>query len=50
MSVRCSPLFGAAFATPLCKFKGGIVQMSRSTATAWPEDKIQVNAVLPGWG
>ena len=29
--------------------KGGIVQLSRSLATAWAGDNIQVNAVLPGW-
>lgn len=42
-------LFGAAFATPYASSKGGIVQMSRSMATAWANDNIQVNAVLPGW-
>jgi 2-deoxy-D-gluconate 3-dehydrogenase len=42
-------LFGAAFATPYASSKGGIVQMSRSLATAWAKDNIQVNAVLPGW-
>jgi 2-deoxy-D-gluconate 3-dehydrogenase len=42
-------LFGAAFATPYASSKGGIVQMSRSMATAWAKDNIQVNAVLPGW-
>jgi 2-deoxy-D-gluconate 3-dehydrogenase len=40
-------LFGAAFATPYAGSKGGIVQMSRSLATAWAKDNIQVNAVLP---
>jgi 2-deoxy-D-gluconate 3-dehydrogenase len=29
--------------------KGGIVQLSRSLATAWAADNIQVNAILPGW-
>jgi 2-dehydro-3-deoxy-D-gluconate 5-dehydrogenase len=42
-------LFGGAFATPYASSKGGIVQMSRSMATAWAKDNIQVNAVLPGW-
>jgi 2-dehydro-3-deoxy-D-gluconate 5-dehydrogenase len=42
-------LFGAAFASPYASSKGGIVQMSRSMATAWAKDNIQVNAVLPGW-
>jgi 2-deoxy-D-gluconate 3-dehydrogenase len=42
-------LFGAPFAVPYGASKGGIVQMTRSLATAWAKDNIQVNAVLPGW-
>jgi len=42
-------LFGAPYATPYGSSKGGIVQMTRSLATAWAGDNIQVNAVLPGW-
>jgi 2-deoxy-D-gluconate 3-dehydrogenase len=42
-------LFGAPYATPYGSSKGGIVQMTRSMATAWAKDNIQVNAVLPGW-
>lgn len=42
-------LFGAPFATAYASSKGGIVQMTRSMATAWAKDNIQVNAVLPGW-
>lgn len=42
-------LFGAPYATPYAASKGGIVQMSRAMATAWAQDNIQVNAVLPGW-
>jgi len=42
-------LFGAPYATPYASSKGGIVQMTRALATAWPKDNIQVNAVLPGW-
>lgn len=42
-------LFGAPYATPYAASKGGIVQMTRALATAWAEDNIQVNAVLPGW-
>ena len=34
---------------PYSSSKGGIVQMTRSLATAWAKDNIQVNAVLPGW-
>ena len=29
--------------------KGGIVQLTRSLASAWAPDNIQDNAVLPGW-
>jgi 2-dehydro-3-deoxy-D-gluconate 5-dehydrogenase len=42
-------IFGAAFATPYSASKGGIVQMTKSLATAWAVDNIQVNAILPGW-
>jgi 2-deoxy-D-gluconate 3-dehydrogenase len=28
---------------------GGMVQMTKSMATAWAKDNIQVNAILPGW-
>jgi len=42
-------IFGAAFAGPYGASKGGIVQLTRSLASAWARDNIQVNAVLPGW-
>ncbi|MGD9806632.1 MAG: SDR family NAD(P)-dependent oxidoreductase [Hyphomicrobiaceae bacterium] len=42
-------IFGAAFAAPYSASKGGLVQMTKSLATAWAVDNIQVNAVLPGW-
>lgn len=42
-------LFGAPYATPYASSKGGIMQLTRSFATAWAADNIQVNAVLPGW-
>jgi len=42
-------IFGASFTTPYAASKGGIVQMTRALACAWARDKIQVNAVLPGW-
>jgi len=42
-------IFGSAYATPYAASKGGIVQLTRSLATAWAKDNIQVNAVLPGW-
>ncbi len=42
-------IFGAPFATAYAASKGGMVQMTRSMATAWARDNIQVNAILPGW-
>jgi 2-dehydro-3-deoxy-D-gluconate 5-dehydrogenase len=42
-------LFGSAFAAPYGASKGGIVQLTKSLASAWAKDNIQVNAVLPGW-
>ncbi|MFL5332562.1 MAG: SDR family NAD(P)-dependent oxidoreductase [Geminicoccaceae bacterium] len=40
---------GLPFAAPYAASKGGMVQLTRSLATAWAKDKIQVNAVRPGW-
>jgi len=42
-------IFGVAFAAAYGASKGGIVQLTKSLATAWAKDDIQVNAVLPGW-
>jgi len=42
-------IFGAPFATAYAASKGGMVQMTKSMATAWAKDNIQVNAILPGW-
>jgi 2-deoxy-D-gluconate 3-dehydrogenase len=42
-------IFGAPFATAYAASKGGMVQMTKSMATAWAKDSIQVNAILPGW-
>ena len=42
-------IFGAPYASAYGASKGGIVQFTRSLATAWGKDRIQVNAVLPGW-
>ena len=42
-------IFGAPFATAYAASKGGMVQMTKSMATAWARDNIQVNAILPGW-
>jgi 2-deoxy-D-gluconate 3-dehydrogenase len=42
-------IFGAPFAPAYGASKGGVVQLTKSMATAWAKDNIQVNAVLPGW-
>ncbi|HZY18698.1 MAG TPA: glucose 1-dehydrogenase [Ramlibacter sp.] len=42
-------IFGAPYAPSYGASKGGIVQFTRSIATAWAADGIQANAVLPGW-
>jgi len=42
-------IFGAPYAAAYGASKGGIVQFTRSIATAWAPDNIQANAVLPGW-
>jgi 2-deoxy-D-gluconate 3-dehydrogenase len=42
-------IFGAPYASVYGASKGGIVQFTRSIATAWAKDHIQANAVLPGW-
>jgi 2-dehydro-3-deoxy-D-gluconate 5-dehydrogenase len=42
-------IFGTSFAGPYGASKGGMVQLTKSLACAWAKDKIQVNAVLPGW-
>ncbi|MGH7386490.1 MAG: SDR family NAD(P)-dependent oxidoreductase, partial [Candidatus Rokuibacteriota bacterium] len=42
-------IFGASFAPAYAASKGGIVQLTKATASAWARDNIQVNAVLPGW-
>jgi 2-deoxy-D-gluconate 3-dehydrogenase len=42
-------IFGAPYAPSYGASKGGIVQFTKSIATAWAADRIQCNAVLPGW-
>ena len=42
-------IFGASFAPAYSASKGGIVQFTKSIASAWAVDNIQANAILPGW-
>jgi 2-deoxy-D-gluconate 3-dehydrogenase len=42
-------IFGLPFAPAYGATKGGVMQLTRSLATAWAKDNIQVNCVLPGW-
>ncbi len=42
-------LFGTAWGAAYGSSKGGIVQLTKSLATAWAKDNIQINAFLPGW-
>jgi len=42
-------IFGTGFASAYGASKGGIVQLTKALAAAWARDRIQVNAVLPGW-
>jgi 2-deoxy-D-gluconate 3-dehydrogenase len=42
-------IFGAGFAPAYGASKGGVVQLTKSLASGWAADNIQVNAVLPGW-
>jgi 2-dehydro-3-deoxy-D-gluconate 5-dehydrogenase len=42
-------IFGIPLHIAYAASKGGIVQLTKSTATAWAPDGITVNALLPGW-
>lgn len=42
-------IFASPYVAPYAASKGGVVQLTRTLATAWASDRIQVNAILPGW-
>ena len=42
-------IFGSPWGAAYAASKGGIVQLTKSLATAWATDNIQVNCFLPGW-
>ena len=42
-------IFGAPWTPAYAASKGGMVQLTKSLATAWAQDGIQVNCFLPGW-
>jgi 2-deoxy-D-gluconate 3-dehydrogenase len=42
-------IFGAPVVALYAASKGGLVALTRSLASAWAADNIQVNAILPGW-
>ena len=42
-------LFGFDVAPIYAATKGAAVQLTKSLASAWAKDKIQVNSILPGW-
>ena len=42
-------LFGTPIIPNYAASKGGLVQLTKSLATAWAPHNIQVNAILPGW-
>ena len=41
--------FAVPFSPAYAASKGGVVQYTKSLATAWAADNIQANAILPGW-
>lgn len=42
-------LFGSPWGAAYAASKGAMVQFTKSVATAWAQDNIQVNCFLPGW-
>ena len=42
-------IFGSNVSPAYAATKGGVVQFTKSLAIFWAKDRIQVNAILPGW-
>jgi 2-deoxy-D-gluconate 3-dehydrogenase len=42
-------IFGTSWGAAYAASKGGMVQLTKSLATAWAAENIQVNCFLPGW-
>jgi 2-deoxy-D-gluconate 3-dehydrogenase len=42
-------IFGTPLSAAYASSKGAMTQLTKSLATAWAEDNIQVNCFLPGW-
>jgi len=42
-------LFGSERVLPYSASKGGVLQLTKSLAIAWARERIQVNAIIPGW-
>lgn len=42
-------IFGSPYAPAYCASKAGVVQLTKSMATSWAVDNIQVNVIMPGW-
>lgn len=42
-------IFGSPWGAAYAASKGAMVQFTKSLATAWAQDNIQVNCFLPGW-